>query len=310
MSCIFLDQVDHTVVFNSKLETCIVNIFQQGEDKAVADEYCKSFKDKFKHAISKGESAVAMLCITVSEKIYKDFGSVPLTQFYHVVSYYIAKLKDEAEQRDCINEVIDFTGEHLEKSDPNTYIIILNGVFNAIDMTNKNRIILLKKLIKVCKEDNKEYLFAPYLLDINDLLNLSVYELSDQLDIYEEFLEVIENTIKKDDLFLLAIEYMKLQNEASDAEFRNREKKLLKYILKVVSDDKRLFDIESILSQKCSKMILANNANLKKSFETITSGDIHSIKTSYKDVQEILKKHGTIYITNQQTSRQKIIATK
>lgn len=291
MSCVFLDQVGHDLQFNNKLENCIVTIFAQSENKEETDEYCRQFKDKFKSAIEKGKTEVAILLVEVAENIYNTFGIVQLTNFFHVVSYYISKLTEEKEQRDVIDKVIEFADSHLENSNSNTYILILNGVFNAMEMTNKNRIVLLKKLIKVCKSNSKEYLFAPYLLNINDLLNLSVYELSEQLDIYEEFLDVIENTIKKDDLYLLAIEYMKQQNQAPATEFVNREEKLLKYILKVVSDDKRLFDIESMLSQKCSQEIIQKDGSQKKSFETITSGDINSISDSYKNVEKIFEKH-------------------
>lgn len=291
MSCVFLDQVGHDLQFNNKLENCIVTIFLQSENKEETDEYCRQFKDKFKSAIEKGKTEVAILLVEVAENIHKTFGIIQLTNFFHVVSYYISKLTEEKEQRDVIDKVIEFADSHLENSNSNTYILILNGVFNAMEMTNKNRIVLLKKLIKVCKSNSKEYLFAPYLLNINDLLNLSVYELSEQLDIYEEFLDVIENTIKKDDLYLLAIEYMKQQNQAPATEFVNREEKLLKYILKVVSDDKRLFDIESMLSQKCSQEIIQKDGSQKKSFETITSGDINSISDSYKNVEKIFEKH-------------------
>lgn len=291
MSCIFLDQVGHDLQFNSKLENCIVGIFQQSENKEEVDEYCRQFKDKFKSAIEKGKLEVAILCVEVAQNIYKHFGTVQLTQFFHVVSYYISKLTDEKEQREVIDKVIEFADANLDDNNSNTHIVILNGVFNAMEMTNKNRIVLLRKLIKVCKSNSKEYLFAPYLLNINDLLNLSVYDLGEQLDIYEDFLDVIENTIKKDDLYLLAIEYMKQQNQAPSTEFVNREDKLLKYILKVVSDDKRLFDIESMLSQKCSLEVVQKNADQKKSFETITSGDISSISDSFKNVEKIFEKH-------------------
>lgn len=291
MSCVFLDQVGHDLQFNNKLQNCIVTIYQQSENKEESDEYCRQFQEKFKSANEKGKTEAAILLVEVAENIYKTFGIVQLTNFFHVVSYYISKLTEEKEQRDVIDKVIEFADSHLEESNSNTYILILNGVFNAMEMTNKNRIVLLKKLIKVCKSNSKEYLFAPYLLNINDLLNLSVYELSEQLDIYEDFLDVIENTIKKDDLYLLAIEYMKQQNQAPATEFVNREEKLLKYILKVVSDDKRLFDIESMLSQKCSQEIIQKNGNQKKSFETIISGDINSISDSYKNVEKIFEKH-------------------
>lgn len=291
MSCVFLDQVGHDLQFNNKLLNCIFTIFQQSENKEESDEYCSQFKDKFKSAIEKGKLAEAILLVEVAENIHDKFGIVQLTNFFHVVSFYISKLTDQNEQRDVIDKVIEFADAHLENANSNTYILILNGVFNSMEMTNKNRIVLLKKLIKVCKSNSKEYLFAPYLLNINDLLNLSVYELSEQLDIYEEFLDVIENTIKKDDLYLLAIEYMKQQNQAPATEFAKREEKLLKYVLKVISDDKRLFDIESMLSQKCTLELIQKNGSQKKSFETIISGDINSISDSYKNVEKIFEKH-------------------
>lgn len=149
--------------------------------------------------------------------------------------------------------------------------------------------IILKKMIKICKHHSKEYLFAPYLLNIGDLLDTSVYSLEAQLDIYEDFLDIIDKTIKRDDAYLLIMDYMDLMNKADDELFKGKEEKLLKYILKIVEDDKRLFDIERALFQNCSKKLLDKNEDLKATFATLTSGDIQSINASYKRSEKMLE---------------------
>jgi len=71
-------------------------------------------------------------------------------------------------------------------------------------------------MIKICRKHSKEYLFAPYLLNIDDLLDISVYSLKEQLKLYEKFLKIIEKTIKRDDAYLLIMDYMGLLNGADD----------------------------------------------------------------------------------------------
>lgn len=118
----------------------------------------------------------------------------------------------------------------------------MNAIFNALSPDSKNRLTLLRKMIKICKTNNKEYLFAPYLFNIDDLLNTSVYGLEDQCEIYEEFLSIIDNTIQKDDDYSLIMKYMELMNTATQEQFDKKESKLLKYIVKIVQSDRRLFD--------------------------------------------------------------------
>jgi len=101
----------------------------------------------------------------------------------------------------------------------------------------------------------------------------------------------MENTIKRDELYKLVMEYMKLLNNAEDGLFKSKQDRLLKYILKIVQDDKRLFDIESALSQKCSQKLLENNSGIKTSLQTLTSGDIKNINDSFQKSEKIFQEN-------------------
>jgi len=101
----------------------------------------------------------------------------------------------------------------------------------------------------------------------------------------------MENTIKRDELYKLVMEYMKLLNNAEDGLFKSKQDRLLKYILKIVQDDKRLFDIESALSQKCSQKLLENKSDIKTSLQTLTSGDIKNISDSFKKSEKIFEEN-------------------
>lgn len=136
-----------------------------------------------------------------------------------------------------------------------TSLNVLNGVFNSCPSSSTNRLIILNMMIKICRTHSKEYLFAPYLLNVGDLLDTSVYPLEDQLKLYEKFLKIIDKTIKRDDAYQLIIDYMGLLNNASDELFKTKEKKLLQYLLKIIEDDRRLFDIEGALFQNCCKKL-------------------------------------------------------
>jgi hypothetical protein len=171
----------------------------------------------------------------------------------------------------------------------------MNAIFNALSSDSKNRLILLRKMIKICKHENKEYLFAPYLSNIDDLLNTAVYSLEDQCEIYEEFLSIIDNTIQKDDDYSLILKYIELMNTATQAQFEQKEEKLLKYIVKIVQSDRRLFDLESAFLQNCSKKLLAKNPDLKTSFNTLISGDIANIKSSYARCKDLYKSNGNSF---------------
>jgi hypothetical protein len=85
-------------------------------------------------------------------------------------------------------------------------------------------------------------------------------------------------------------------NTATQAQFEQKEAKLLKYIVKIVQSDRRLFDLESALLQNCSKKLLAKNPDLKTSFNTLISGDIANIKSSYACCKDLYKSNGNFPI--------------
>jgi UV DNA damage repair endonuclease len=107
-----------------------------------------------------------------------------------------------------VDAIIKLGEDKFEKSHYNTFLTLMNAIFNALSPDSKNRLILLRKIIKICKHENKEYLLAPYLSNIDDLLNTAVYSLEDQCEIYEEFLSIIDNTIQKDDDYSLILKYI------------------------------------------------------------------------------------------------------
>jgi len=113
---------------------------------------------------------------------YSDF-----ILFSQAVAYYISKVNDSDAQKKSIEAFMKICDEKLDKSLYNTHLIVLNIIFNCLAPSSPNRMVILKTMIKVCKLNSKEYLFAPYLLNIDDLLDTSVYSLDDQLDIYEDF---------------------------------------------------------------------------------------------------------------------------
>jgi len=278
-----------------KVEDCVVNRFINSEEREDNDKHVAEFRTNFLSAREKGQVGLAKFLIETGSK-YAVEPYTNFVQYSHNLAYFISKVENPEEQLECIQKIIELGEDKFEKTYYNTFLSVLNGIFNAIAVTSRNRLIILKKMIKICKDNGKEYLFAPYLLNIDDLLDISVYNLEEQLEIHEEFLDIIDNTIKKEDDFLLIMKYMELLNNATDELFNKKQDKLLKYIVKMVKDDKRLFDIESSLLQKCSQKVLENNKDLKNTFNTLISGNISDISDSYDKCKDLFKKHGKFFL--------------
>jgi len=238
-----------------KLEECIVNRFIKDEEKEENDKNISEFRSKFQSARNEqGSFGLFKFLCEVGEK-YAVEPYTNFTSFTPSLAYFLSKVDTDAGQKECVDRIIKLGEDKFEKNHYNTFLSLMNAIFNALSIDSKNRLTLLKKMIKICKHNNKEYLFAPYLLNIDDLLKTSVYSLEEQLDIYEEFLSIIDNTIKKDDDYSLIIKYMELLDQASPEEFEKKQDKLLKYIVKIVQNDRRLFDLESAFLHNCSQKL-------------------------------------------------------
>lgn len=84
---------------------------------------------------------------------------------------------------------------------------------------------------------------------------------------------------------------MQLLNQVNDADFQSRESKLLKFILKIVKDDDRLFDIEQAISQKCSRKVFETNQDIEQSLKVIINGDIDKIDDAYSKCTKVFTDH-------------------
>jgi hypothetical protein len=191
-----------------KLEECIVNRMIKNEEYPNNTQNISEFRSGFQAARNEqGPLGLIKYLIAVGEK-YAVEPYTNISQFCHCLAYFTSKVETEAGQKECVDAIIKFGEDKLEKSHYNTFLTLMNAIFNALSPDSKNRLILLRKIIKICKHENKEYLFAPYLSNIDDLLNTAVYSLEDQCEIYEEFLSIIDNTIQKDDDYSLILKYI------------------------------------------------------------------------------------------------------
>lgn len=270
-----------------KLEECVVNRLIKNEASENNDKNIAEFRTKFQAARNEGSAfGLFKYLIEVGEK-YAVAPYTNFTQFSQGLAYFLSKVDTPEAEKECVHRIIKLGEDKFEKHHYNTFLSMMNTIFNALSIDSKNRLTLLKKMIKICKDNNKEYLFASYLLNVDDLLNTSAYDLNEQLDIYEEFLSIIDNTQKKDDNYLLIMKYMELLNTATPEEFEKKESKLLKYIVRIVQNDRRLFDLEHAFLQPCSQKLLKVNKDLATSFNTLISGDISNIKSSYEKCKDL-----------------------
>jgi len=264
-----------------KLEECIVNRLIKNEENENNDKNISEFRTKFQAARNEhGTFALVKYLIQVGDK-YAVAPYTNFNQFAQSLAYFVSKVDNPESEEECVHKIIKLGEDKFEKTHYNTFLSLMNTIFNALSVDSKNRLTLLKKMIKICKHNNKEYLFAPYLLNIDDLLNTQAYGLMEQLEIYEEFLSIIDNTIRKDDDYLLITRYMELLSKATPEQFEKKQDKLLKYIVKIVQNDRRLFDMEQAFLQPCCQKLLAVNKDLAACFNTLISGDISNIKHSY-----------------------------
>lgn len=291
MSSVFLDLIQENNQFYMKQTKCVENIYtNQLEQKDLVDEIMKTFRASLRDAIKLGYNHIADLLIGIGKEFVKE----PYTnfvQYCHSIAYFTSKIKDTEQQKVCLEKIMNLLDDKQDKDNYTTQISVLNGFFNSCQSDSTNRLIILKKMIKICRQHSKEYLFAPYLLNIDDLLDISVYSLKEQLKLYEKFLKIIEKTIKRDDAYLLIMDYMGLLNGADDEQFEKKKDKLQKYILKIAEDDKRLFDIENALFQPCAMKLMEKNKDLSKTFSTLTTGEISNIKESWDQSEKLFMEH-------------------
>lgn len=292
MSSVFQNLCHDENEFIFRLEDIIVTRYLTGEWKE--ENKVNEFRQGYKENLDKGKDHLTKYLIDIglenTDEPYRNF-----VQYMQGISYYMSTINNDEIQSNIVAHCIEkLKAKFHERID--VYLNVLNIVFNALKMTSNNRLILLKEIIQVCKNANKGYLFAPYLLNIEDLIDLSVLSLEEKQAVYEDFLDIIDNTQRKENTYQLILRYMEQLNDCSEEEFSKLlshvEVKLLSYVMKVVSSDDRIFDIEQQLNQKCAISVFAKNKQIKESLEIIVSGDIDKINEGYSKAQELYEKNG------------------
>lgn len=203
--------------------------------------------------------------------------------YIQCIGLYIneAKKLDKSEQ---INEIVTkccaMFREHYS-SHKSVHIKALSFIFSCLSPQDPSRLEIFEELVSICIEDNKEYLFLPYLNHLNTITAIESAPTDKIISIYLLLIEVVKKREKHSDLSKLIISLFQTLSTKPQAEVMSHSDQLYRCLTYLITDEEKIFFVENFLTSPLVRKIFTGNQALKASWEKFISGDLQAAEEFY-----------------------------
>lgn len=175
------------------------------------------------------------------------------------------------------------------KEHPALLIKILSFIFSCIEPENQLRVTIFEELVKECRASKKEYLFLPYLDNLNKILPLDSAPIDQAINLYSSLITVLKEKERNDILSKNIDGLFSLLSSRPTEEVMMHTDQLHRCLTYLIANEEKIFQVENYLLNPLVQQIFSKDEALKASWAKFTSGDLKGAEEFYRHNEKYFK---------------------
>ncbi len=214
--------------------------------------------------------------------------------YIQCIGLYINEARKQEKSEQLTEIVARCTALFREEyaSHKSVHIKALSFVFSCLSPQDPDRLELFEELVGLCIEDNKEYLFLPYLNHLNTITPIESASTDKIVSIYKLLIDVVKKREKHSDLSKLIISLFQILSTKPQEEVMSHSDQLYRCLTFLITDEEKIFFVENFLTSPLVRKIFAGNQALKASWEKFISGDLQAAEEFYNHNKKYFSEEG------------------
>jgi hypothetical protein len=168
----------------------------------------------------------------------------------------------------------------------------LSFLFSCLDKQSITRVTIFQELVKVCKANNKEYLFIPYVDSLGKIMPIESLSEDKLCDLYLTLVSVLREKEKYKLLTQLVTSLFTILSQRDPAKVAPHKETIHRLLTYLISDEEEIFAVEDFLANPMLQKVLQADQKLIESWGKFTSGNLSAAEEFFNFNEKYLKESG------------------